>query len=213
MFFCVSIHGKQRTRKGAISRRNCGTLDGSKVCSHKKTSQPTHLKRRRRTKSSNTVVKLPLPGRFARNQAARGDKRPMVHHGRMLYVKGRDSRKVVMVTMQPRTTQKGAPSPPEDATTVRKALQIHVDAKSCVSATDSAKAGAAKLPVFLFIPMNILYDMLKTFLPTSIPMYLSVYRSSFFFLYVSIYLYTYLSIYLSVYLSIYLSIFILCLSL
>ncbi|CAL1141470.1 unnamed protein product [Cladocopium goreaui] len=115
-------------------------LDGSKVCSHKKTSQPTHLKRRRRTKSSNTIVKPPLPGRFARNQAARGDKRPMVHHGRMLYVKGHGSRKVVMVTMRPRTTQKGAPSPPEDATTVRKALQRHVDAKSCVSATDSAKA-------------------------------------------------------------------------
>ena len=66
----------------------------------------------------------------------------MVHHGCMLYVKGCDSRNVVMATAKPKKIQKGAPSPPEEAATVWKVLQGHVGAKSCVSATDSAKAGS-----------------------------------------------------------------------
>ena len=117
-------------------------MDGNKIATQKVTSDSKHLNRLRRSKAAKTKglfqgkVRV---GRFGQRMAARGDKRPMVHHGRMLVLRGRESRNTVMVPMKPCTTQRGAPSPPEDKQSVLKALRRHVDASSCIAATDSGK--------------------------------------------------------------------------
>lgn len=120
-------------------------MDGSKNCTHKKTSRPNFLLRRRRLRGKQSVDDRPahkprLGGFAKRNHKKRGTDRKVVHHGRMLFLRGRFTKASVAVPMPPKRSCAGAPSPPEDKATVMRSMRKHVDLATCVAGTDSGKA-------------------------------------------------------------------------
>lgn len=124
--------------------------DGSKSLTNHKSSKTWSLARGKRKLSEEHKAalerqqkKLPLAGfarRVANNSRARGSGKKIVHHGRMLWVVGRFSKKRIAMPMRPRSTLQGAPGPGEDLASVKKALRKFVDSESCVGASDSAPA-------------------------------------------------------------------------
>ena len=124
--------------------------DGSKTLTTKSSSKVWHLKRRKRKLKPDHVAALeaarkkckvgPFARRVANQTVARGKRKLVVHHGRMIWVVGRFSGKRAGMPMRPKSTLQGAPSPAEDLKSVKKALTKYVDSKSCVGTTDSAPA-------------------------------------------------------------------------
>ena len=124
--------------------------DGSKTLTTKSSSKVWHLKRRKRILKPDHVAALeaarqkckvgPFARRVANQTVARGKRKLVVHHGRMLWVVGRFSGKTAGMPMRAKSTLQGAPSPAEDLKSVKKALTKYVDSKSCVGTTDSAPA-------------------------------------------------------------------------
>ena len=107
--------------------------DGSSTMTCRASSKAWHLKRRKRklSQAQRTALevrknKLKAGGfaaRVANKAMARGTRKKVVHHGRMLWVAGRFSRKCVALPVKPTATLQGAPSPGEDLKSVRRGLQ------------------------------------------------------------------------------------------
>lgn len=104
--------------------------DGTRLLTHKGTSKTQHLGRRRRFPKQTsegkplTVKQLKFPVR--RN----GQKQ--VHHGRALFLVGRNSGKSVMRPLKPKSVKNKGPPPPETKAEVMRALDKHVERSSCM---------------------------------------------------------------------------------
>ncbi|OLP83660.1 hypothetical protein AK812_SmicGene35560 [Symbiodinium microadriaticum] len=112
--------------------------DGSSFLKHAKTSDPTHLNRRRMKKPAAT--KQVLKKSAKPKMKARGTNQKIVHHGRFLVMTGRESNKTVLLPTRAKTTAKGAPPLVESKEEVLKAYEKHVVADTCLAAHDSARS-------------------------------------------------------------------------
>lgn len=115
-------------------------MDGSKTLLHKGTSKTQWLKRKPRFPMKISHQTKPTVSAMKSLPTKRGSGKKAVHHGRMLFVRGRFSKASVALPLRPAASCHGAPSPPESAKDVAKALRRHVDAASCVGASDSGAA-------------------------------------------------------------------------